>query len=509
MIKRLLVLMMFTLLVSGVAYGDDKKELSFIALADTHIRNDAGLEELRDFIYSAHIKDQPDFMVILGDLCGHAPVYLSRIKNILDHAPVKVYVISGNHDDYAGEKPEWYESVFGDSNYVFKKKGWQFLMVSSQIDSREFINKTLDSFDRNDKIIYCQHYPMSKMKRIKNIGKASTDSRIKAYFNGHIHYYVEYKINNKPAYTLHHCYLGYRRKLAQYYVVTSEDDNIVLKNKLVRELDVIKPRDDVPSIKFSNLQDGDRLSGEYTVKGESSDDHKVKSVDLRINNGEWMSARGRKNFSYKLDTAQYADGHYLVEARAVDNKGQESIHYGSKICFIQNAAKRSNVRLFQNGIDGYSGYSETKKTLNKYVPEDLECFVWKKGKMEYRHFNVKFDLPQDTSSDFKEVFLTLYCSRENFQVVTDTKRADYTITVGDKVVTKFWPRVDYVQDIIPPIAVKINVTAFKKEIISWIKNPSSNEGLSFKPMLPVNYNFTARSGNNEIISLRPKLELVY
>ncbi len=142
----------------------------FAVMTDTHIAAPAELARFRQFLHT--IRDQNvDFLLMLGDLCGHAPEYLPQIKEVIDHSGLKVYPIAGNHDDNYGHDPQWYTAAFPQAYYSFDHKGWHFIMCDSQliVDNKDpvplaWLQKDLASLPAGTPAVFCQHYPPGELQ---------------------------------------------------------------------------------------------------------------------------------------------------------------------------------------------------------------------------------------------------------------------------------------------------------------------------------------------------------
>ena len=204
--------------------------------------------------------------------------------------------------------------------------------------------------------------------------------------------------------------------------------------------------------------------------------------------------------------------------------------------FVQNQPTPKNSYAFQQGQNSYLGCSSYTASAQGEKSSNLECFNWKKGTVEFKEFYLKFDLPKNAipkDATLKKATLKLYCNRQNFQS-TKGKPANYLIGLVDgdfATTTSFetrpaspawshsnlttpaaalagtWPKIGARQDIWPPVPVNIDLTPLKDEVLQWIKEPSSNMGLVFTPLIDVNYNFSAIAPDSRHPTLRPVLIL--
>ncbi len=79
-----------------------------------------------------------------------------------------------------------------------------------------------------------------------------------------------------------------------------------------------------PTVSIEHPENGTQVHGVVLVHGFASDDHRVKLVQVRIDDGEWHNAvdtSGHETWStwaWEWDTADYPNGNHTVSARAWD-----------------------------------------------------------------------------------------------------------------------------------------------------------------------------------------------
>ena len=67
------------------------------------------------------------------------------------------------------------------------------------------------------------------------------------------------------------------------------------------------------------------LSGSTAILGTASvDAGTLKSVQIRIDNGSWITAIGTESWSYSLDTSNIKDGNHIISIRSYDGVGYSS-----------------------------------------------------------------------------------------------------------------------------------------------------------------------------------------
>jgi len=81
-----------------------------------------------------------------------------------------------------------------------------------------------------------------------------------------------------------------------------------------------------PRVHIEHPEDGAEVSGFVLVHGVASDDHGVKLVQVRIDEGEWHNAidvssdHSWRTWAWEWDTTKYENGEHVVSARAWDGK---------------------------------------------------------------------------------------------------------------------------------------------------------------------------------------------
>ncbi len=83
---------------------------------------------------------------------------------------------------------------------------------------------------------------------------------------------------------------------------------------------------DPPWVRIVHPEDGSRVEGFVLVHGRAGDDHGVKLVQVRIDEGEWHRAinTGREKpwntWAFEWDTTKYDNGRHKVCARPFDGE---------------------------------------------------------------------------------------------------------------------------------------------------------------------------------------------
>lgn len=533
----LLLLLCALLAAAGPAAGEQPASFKFAAISDTHIAAPEDLAAFRQFLFTIQ-HEKPEFLLILGDICGHQPEYLPRIKEIIDASGLPVHTVSGNHDDNYARNPEWYEPVFGRMYYSFDHRGWHFIMNWSQSQPLDWLRADLAATDSATPIVFCQHYPPGDDAPAEQPWKTLlSHPNVTAAIAGHQHSWGEQQLGHIRSYTLDACFFTGGRNPGSYYLVEAlPEQGLSFRAFPVADLALKSPPDEVPTVVLERPVNGAVLRGRADLTGAAADDGTIARAEYRLDRGEWRSAEGLARWHVSLDTAALSDGHHLLEARAIDDAGQPSITYASAVVLVRNTPPNPQAHSFQQGVNGYTGC--TGVTVHKHEADtsDLECWVWGGGNREFSEFYLRFDLSGSslpTDAKITRATLTLYCNRENFQSVGGNT-ADYLVGVMRQPWTEditfagrparpgwfvpdepspapdlvgSWPVFGGVQNVHPPQPVRIDLTPIAAEIAGWLRDADTNHGLVFSPAAGANYNMSFASTTYPIATCRPNLEI--
>lgn len=521
-------------------------EFTFAAITDTHIAKPDDLAGLRRFLHT--IKDRKvDFLLILGDICGHAPDYLPQAREIIEHSGIRVHVIPGNHDDNYGKNPEWFIDAFQESCYSFDHKGWRFVMHNSQNPlPPEWLRK---QFAGNRPIIFCQHYHPTAEQTVEDQpwAELAREPDIKLTLVGHAHRRASKRIGSVSYEVLGNCFFNGRTQDRNYYLIdVLADGRTRLREFSLADLDMKEPTDAVPTVTLCQPQAGEILRNGVVLTGKAHDDKALQKVECSIDFGPWQLAEGTTSWQFQLDTTKLADGHHFIRTRAVDCAGQSSIKMATLLAMVQNhPSQNKHIYRLQQGIDGYDGCRDV--TVRRHEdhkspggedgePEDLECWTHQDGQREFSEFYIRFDLtkagiPQDAT--IKRVTLTLYGSRQNkiddqgqlcryyVGVMKEPWKQDMTFATrpgkpgwlcpseppADAALTLCWPYLGGRQMLIPPQPIRIDLTPIREVVQGWLAKPLSNHGLVFSPAAGRAYNMSAKGSRCSLATLRPQLEI--
>jgi hypothetical protein len=102
--------------------------------------------------------------------------------------------------------------------------------------------------------------------------------------------------------------------------VTDDDGAVATDSAVV----TISRANEPPTVQVNSPSPNAAIKGYYVVRGTSADDLGVAEVEVRIDEGAWVTATGTLVWSYDLDTSTLVPGVHTLRARAIDSNGEAS-----------------------------------------------------------------------------------------------------------------------------------------------------------------------------------------
>ncbi|MEA3403637.1 MAG: metallophosphoesterase [Armatimonadota bacterium] len=169
----------------------------FAAASDTHIRDVASTEIVREGIAMINADQRLAFSLWLGDLTDRSTAQeMALAKSTLATLQRPWHPCRGNHD----VKDGLYEKHFGKLNYTFEHQGWTFIMLDSNggretlIDEprMQWLREQIAAIDPERPIVLCCHHPLIlggvvPVAGAPEILELFADHTLKAVLAGHIH----------------------------------------------------------------------------------------------------------------------------------------------------------------------------------------------------------------------------------------------------------------------------------------------------------------------------------
>ena len=188
----LLFVMLFGLVHQAPAFAK-AKEIRFVQVTDTHYSADNPYSEkvLKSTVEDINNLNNVSFVVFTGDnINKQNPEYLKRFIRIVNKLRRPYYIVLGNHDIFrnSGLSKQQYMDIVKNynllyptkkTNYVFKRKGYVFIIVDGakeiipnnngyyRKDTLEWLDKKLSKY-HNKPVVILQHFPLIPPKDIKS-----------------------------------------------------------------------------------------------------------------------------------------------------------------------------------------------------------------------------------------------------------------------------------------------------------------------------------------------------
>lgn len=528
--------------LAGCGGKQAPSRITFIALSDTHIAADSDLNRFRQFLHT--VRERGDFVLITGDICGHAPEYLEPVREIARGSGLPVYMLPGNHDDNYARHPQWWSDVFGTMHYAFDAGGYVFLMNWSQdsLAAKTWLAAMLDSIPDHRPLVYCQHFPPTGSGGFVLPLLEARPGGIALSIAGHTHTESFDTLGATIFLTLENCYMGERRN-GRFYEVTLEDGRLSgLRSFAFDSLELKAPPDRATVVSLDDTAACVVLDRATTLTGTAGDDNAVALVEYSLGGGPWQSAKGLEIFAISLDPSRLAPGHHGLLVRARDSAGNLSDGFARTVIYVPETRPGPGTVVLYNGSGDYRGCRDI--TVRRHDPEavldgeDLECWTFgPDGAREFSEFYIAFDLtgarPRH-GAKLKAAELTLFCSRQNsvspesgddlYRVGLPGSAWDESMSFSsrpafpgwtpvdrgsfDAPLTGEWVEIDGRQELNPAAPVSLDLSAFIPEIERRLDRPAENHGWVISPVRS-NYNVSFRSSEYAIKTMRPRLTLVF
>ena len=89
-----------------------------------------------------------------------------------------------------------------------------------------------------------------------------------------------------------------------------------------------------PTVTLTAPTNGAIVSGQLTLSGTAADNVSVQKVEVRVDNGAWLTASGTTSWSYSLNTSNFLNGTHILAARSTDTAANISLTNSVTVRFI-------------------------------------------------------------------------------------------------------------------------------------------------------------------------------
>jgi len=173
----------------------------FAAVADTHIREEASTEIVRDAIEMLNADERIEMSLWLGDITDRStePEFVLA-KQVLTAVKRPWRPVRGNHDDDGG----FYEQYFGPINRRVDHEGWVFLLFDSNgptgkivtDETMTWLREQVATIDPQTPVVLAAHHPivlggMIPLAGAPEILALFEGHNLKAVLAGHLHANME------------------------------------------------------------------------------------------------------------------------------------------------------------------------------------------------------------------------------------------------------------------------------------------------------------------------------
>ncbi len=195
----------------GLEAQDSGENFQFVAMNDTHFRDDQDLQFFEQL--AARIRGTEgaaEFILHAGDVVdGGLPKQLGPMKSFFDSLDRPCHLVPGNHDvDVDDGSLRSYRAVFGEhaANAWFKHKGWQFVGLDStegtkwkdvqvQAANLAWLHETVAELDHQKPVVLYTHMPLGsevpyQAANADAVLSMFVEHNLKAVFNAHFHGYT-------------------------------------------------------------------------------------------------------------------------------------------------------------------------------------------------------------------------------------------------------------------------------------------------------------------------------
>jgi outer membrane protein assembly factor BamB len=121
-----------------------------------------------------------------------------------------------------------------------------------------------------------------------------------------------------------------------------------------------------PSISINSPADNSMVKGSVEIRGEASDDVEVTSVQIKIDDGNWINLTGKYSWSHIWDTTSVNNGPHTIFARAFDKTG----FFMTNITLIVNNGENELLLVMTSHINGQIVSGITKFAGTAYSSKD-------------------------------------------------------------------------------------------------------------------------------------------
>ncbi len=237
---------LFCLLTANVIFCQQKADVIFALISDTHIGGaETASEDLERTVADINAMPDIEFVIISGDITEFgADAELQEAKRLFDELEVNWYIVPGNHDTKWSESGcNSFRQIFGYERFHFDAGGYKFIGCSSGPNMRMapglvpredvvWIDSIVTSIENTGQpLIFVNHYPLDKglgnwYKIVDMLKRANTQ----AMLCGHGHRNKTYDFEGIPG-AMGRSNLRAREDVGGYNIVKIANDSMYFQER--------------------------------------------------------------------------------------------------------------------------------------------------------------------------------------------------------------------------------------------------------------------------------------
>jgi len=128
-----------------------------------------------------------------------------------------------------------------------------------------------------------------------------------------------------------------------------------------------------PTITIIYPSDDQEISGIITLRGRASDDVSIEKVEIKVDEGKWITASGTYYWDYQIDTTEFKNGYHIIYARACDRETYSEIasvnvtifNNLNKPCIVISEPENGSIVKGEVAIQGKAWDIDGNETIEK------------------------------------------------------------------------------------------------------------------------------------------------
>jgi len=279
-----------------------------------------------------------------------------------------------------------------------------------------------------------------------------------------------------------------------------------------------------PTITITYPLDNQKLSGIITIKGETDDDVSVEKVEIKIDNGKWVTASGTRSWYYRIDTGELKNGYHIIYARSYDGRLYSEIasvnvtifNNLNKPCIVISKPEDGSIVKEEIAIQGKAWDIDGDETIEKVeikigdewrwyraTGEDNWTYPWNTKTLESNGYYTIYARAWD-GEKYSEIYsVTVFVNNLIHLQIDQTYRGFVTPDIPQGHWTKLYENGTYEISVDP--AYFGDKADFKLEIVNLTKSPIDENAKGFGE----EYTFKCNKTDNYYIKVYSDIDADY